>query len=143
MVWSVSEYPQITYTFPRDVLYTWGDGQMNFEMQKAIILAENINGFIKFVQRQKIQNNFRIETDKLYQVKLWMEEYKFQILSDELLRINQFDWDEKYTFYLVDRLQKGINIIDEYVKNNYPQLFILTARLYTLKNLSNSFNKIA
>ena len=116
---------------------------MNFEMQKAIILADNINGFIKFVQNQKIKNNFRIETDKLYQVNLWMEEYKFQILSDELIRINQFEWDEKYTSYLVDRLQKGINIIEEYVKNNYPELFILTARLYTLKNLSHSFNKIA
>ena len=112
-------------------------------MQKAIILAENINGFIKFVQSQQIKNNFRIETDKLYQVKLWMEEYKFQILSEELIRINQFDYDEKYTSYLVDRLQKGIDIIDEYVKNNYPDLFILTARLYTLNNLSNSFTKIA
>ena len=52
---------------------------MNFEMQKAIILADNINGFIKFVQRQKIKTTLESNTDKLYQVKLWMEEYKFQI----------------------------------------------------------------
>lgn len=113
---------------------------MKFEMQKAIILAQNINGFIKFVESQKTKNNFRIDTDKLYQVKLLIEEFKFQILADELLRINQFDWDGKYTHYLVDQFQQGINIIDEYVKNNYNDLFILTARLYTLKNLSTTFS---
>jgi hypothetical protein len=116
---------------------------MNFEMQKAIILAENINGFIKFVQRQKNKNSFRIDSDKLYQVNLFIEEFKFQILADELIRINQFDWDGKYTHYLVDRFQQGISIIDEYVKNNYQELFILTARLYTLNNLSTSFSKMA
>ncbi|MEH7012775.1 hypothetical protein V7087_18525 [Neobacillus niacini] len=116
---------------------------MKFEMQKAIILAQNINGFIKFVESQKNKNNFRIDTDKLYQVKLLIEEFKFQILADELLRINQFDWDGKYTHYLVDQFQQGINIIDEYVKNNYNDLFILTARLYTLKNLSTTFSKMA
>ncbi len=116
---------------------------MNFEMQKAIILAENIKDFIKFVQNQKNKNSFRVDTNKLYQVRLWIEEYKFHILADEILRINQFDWDEKYTYYLVDRFIEGITIIDEYVKNNYTDLFILTARLYTLKNLSQSFSKIA
>ncbi|MBY0147096.1 hypothetical protein [Neobacillus niacini] len=116
---------------------------MNFERQKAMALAKNIKEFIEFIHRQKNQNNFRIDTDKLFQVKLWIEEFKFQILADELIRINQFDWDGKYTFYLVDRFQQGITIIDEYVKNNYHELFILTARLYTLKNLSTAFSKMA
>lgn len=112
---------------------------MQPEMQKAIILAENINGFIKFVQNQRDTNHFRIENNKLLQIKYLMEEYKFQIVADELIRINQFDWNEKYTLYLVDQFQKGITIIDEYVKNNYNELFIVTARLYTLKNLYRSF----
>jgi hypothetical protein len=116
---------------------------MNFERQKAMALAENIKEFIEFIHRQKNQNNFRIDTDKLFQVKLWIEEFKFQILADELIRINQFDWDGKYTFYLVDRVQQGMTIIEEYVKNNYHELFILTARLYTLKNLSTAFSKLA
>jgi hypothetical protein len=116
---------------------------MQPEMQKAIILAENINGFIKFVQNQRNKNNFRIDNNKLLQIKFLIEEYKFQIVADELIRINQFDWDEKYTLYLVEQFKKGINIIDEYVKNNYNELFIITARLYTLKNLCSSFSKIA
>ncbi|WP_419888140.1 hypothetical protein ACN6MT_22540 [Neobacillus niacini] len=115
---------------------------MQSEMQKAIVLAENINGFIKFVQNQRKTNNFRIENNKLLQIKYLIEEYRFQIVADELIRINKFDWDEKYTLYLVDQFQKGITIIDEYVKNNYNELFIITARLYTLKNLCNSFSKI-
>jgi hypothetical protein len=119
----------------------WGDGEMNFEMQKAMMLAENIDSFIKFVYKNfEKRNSIILHTDKLYQVKLLIEEYKFQILADELTRINLYSWDEKYTYYLVDSFKKGINIIDEYVKNNYDDLFILTARLSTLKDLTLSLN---
>ncbi|WP_342430735.1 hypothetical protein [Neobacillus sp. FSL H8-0543] len=107
-------------------------------MQKAIMLAENINGFIKFVHNKKTVS---LNSDKLYQVKLIMEDFKFQILADELLRINQFDWDEKYTLLLVDRFISGMNIIEEYVKNNYNDLFILSARIHTLKSLSLSLSQ--
>jgi hypothetical protein len=111
---------------------------MEFKMQRAIMLAENINSFIKFVHSRR---NFSINQDKLYQIKLIMEDFKFQILADELLRINQFDWDEKYTFLLVDRFVSGMNIIEEFVKNNYNDLFILSARIHTLRSLSLSLNQ--
>jgi len=110
---------------------------MNFEMQKANMLAEHINDFIQYVQKSyKTKNSLYPDKDKIYQIKLWIEDFKFQIIADELLRINQYSWDEKYTYYLVDQFRKGISIIDEYVTNNYNDLFIFTARLYTLKNLS-------
>jgi len=74
---------------------------MIHERNKAILLAENINSFIKFLkQKHENKNNFRVQADKLYQIKLLTEEYKFQIISDELFRINQFDWDGMYTYYL-------------------------------------------
>ncbi|MEH7373396.1 MULTISPECIES: hypothetical protein [Bacillaceae] len=115
---------------------------MNFEMQKANMLAENINGFIKYVQKShENKNSFRFNPDKLFQIKLLIEEFKFQILADELLRINKFSWDEKYTYYLVDQFIEGIEIIDEYIHNNYNDLFLLTARIYTLKDLSQSFSR--
>ncbi len=110
---------------------------MNHEMQKALLLADAIKGFIQFVEKHK--NSFMVESDKIYQVKLFISEYKFKIIADELHRINQFEWDEKYTYYLVDSFQKGLTTIDEYVQHNYNDLFILTARLYTLKNFSDSF----
>lgn len=110
---------------------------MNFEMQKANMLAKNINEFIKFIQK----NHENKRTDKMFQIKLLMEEFKFQILADELLRINQYSWDEKYTCYLVDRFIEGINVIEEYVKHNYDDVYIFSARLHTLKNLSLPFTK--
>jgi hypothetical protein len=124
-------------------IWNRGEDTMNFERQKAMMLSENIIGFIKYVQkRHEHKNSIRFHPDKLYQIKLFIEEYKFQILADELLRINQFDWDGKYTYYLVDQFKEGFNIIDEYVKNNYQDLFLLTARLHTLKDLSQSFTRI-
>lgn len=115
---------------------------MKFEMQKAILLAENINDFIKFVQKHyDNKDSGKFHHDKLYQVKLLIEEYKFQIIADELHRINVFDWNEKYTHYLVEWFIKGLAIINEYVQNHYDDLFLLTARLHTLKSLSLSFSK--
>ncbi len=113
---------------------------MNFEMQKANMLAEQINGLIKFVNKHdEDKNSFRVNLDKLFQIKLIMEDFKFQIIADELHRINQFDWNEKYTYYLVDQFREGLTIIDEYVKINYDDLFIIAARVYTLNNLISSY----
>ncbi|MFJ8244875.1 hypothetical protein [Peribacillus asahii] len=116
---------------------------MNFEMEIAKMLAENIDGFVKFVHKhyQNKKNSLILNRDKLYQVKLLVEEFKFQILADELLRINRFIWNEEYTYLLVNRFKKGLSIIDEYIENNYDDLFILTARLHTLKSLSLSLSK--
>jgi hypothetical protein len=113
---------------------------MKNQMQKAKLLAENIRVFIKFVHKAlENKNNSRSYTDKIYQLKLWIEDFKFQSLADELTRVNQVTCDEKYTKLLVDRFRKGIMIIDEYVERNYEELYIFTAKLYTLKNLSTSF----
>lgn len=116
---------------------------MNFEMEIAKMLAENIDGFVKFVHKhyQNKKNSLILNRDKLYQVKLLVEEFKFQILADELLRINRFIWNEEYTYLLVNRFKKGLSIIDEYIENNYDDLFIFTARLHTLKSLSLSLSK--
>ncbi|MBL4950774.1 hypothetical protein JK635_00755 [Neobacillus sp. YIM B02564] len=113
---------------------------MNFEMQKANLLSENINSFIKYVRCNYENNNsFPLNRDKVYQIKLLTEEYKFQIIADELQRINQFSWDAKYTHYLVNQFQQGMDIIDEYVRNHYDELFIFAARVYTLRTLSQAF----
>ena len=115
---------------------------MNFEMQKANLLADNINQFMKFVMdAYENKRSSILNPDKLYQIKLLMEEFKFRIIADELHRINQYSWDEKYTTILVNQFREGISIIDEYVKNHYHELFMLTGRLHTLNHLSTSFNK--
>ncbi|WLR57454.1 hypothetical protein LC048_11715 [Mesobacillus subterraneus] len=113
---------------------------MKFEMQKANLLAENIKGFAEFVQKcSKSKSGLIINHDKLYQVKLWVEEYKFHQLAEEIARINTFDWDEKYTILLVERFLKGMQIIEVYVEHNQSDLFILTGRIHILKNLTALF----
>ncbi|MGE6375991.1 hypothetical protein [Peribacillus muralis] len=114
---------------------------MNFEMQIANMLADQIKGFIEFVHKhhQDKNNIFCLHIDKLYQLKLLVEEFKFQVWADELKRINRFTWDENYTHLLVDRFRKGYIIVEEYVGNHYDDLFIFTARLHTLNSLSLIF----
>ncbi|KAF0825673.1 hypothetical protein ACOSZF_00300 [Cytobacillus firmus] len=114
---------------------------MQYEMEIANLLAENINDFIAFINKNLERNIFYMDTDKLQQIKLIAEDYKFHILAEELIRINRFVWDPKYTNYLVNQFLKGLIIIDEYVQRNYNSLYMLTGRLYTLKNLSSLFSK--
>lgn len=113
---------------------------MDYYMNIANQLAKNINEFITFVYTKwDHKSSIIINTDKWYQVKLFVEEYKLQVIADELERINRFCWNESYTTLLVEDLKKALAVITEFVERNYDELFILTARLHTLKNLSLVF----
>jgi hypothetical protein len=116
---------------------------LNFEKEKADMLAENIKGFIHYVQLSDQKNNIHLSnSDKLYRLKLLLHEFQFRIIADELLRINRFIFDEKYTSILVNRFRKGIQVIGEYIENNYRDLYIFTPRLYTLRSIGSSFSQI-
>ena len=116
---------------------------MNFEKEKADMLAENMKSFIKYVQLNVQRNNIHLSNpDKLYRLKLLLHEFQFRIIADELLRINRFIFDEKYTAILVNRFRKGIQIIGEFIDNNYNDLYIFTPRLYTLRSIGSSFSQI-
>lgn len=116
---------------------------MNFEMVKANMLAENMKDFIKYVYKSYEENNiYHSNPDKLYRLKLLIEEFKFHMIADELLRINKFEYDEKYTAILVQSFRKGIQVIGEFIENNYDDLFFFTAKLHILRSISSSFSKI-
>jgi hypothetical protein len=115
---------------------------MNVQMEKANMLAKGMNEFIAFVYKHlKNKHSSLINLDKLYHIKLLIEEHKLQILADELKRINQFTWDEKYSYYLINQFNKALTIIDDYVAIYENDLYMLTGRLYTLKNLVLMFEK--
>jgi hypothetical protein len=115
---------------------------MIYERQKAMMLAEQIRGLIDFVQKTyENPNNLYLDKDKWFQIKLIIEDFKFSIIADELKRVNEYDWDGKYTYYLVDHFTKGFYIIDEYVNNHYDELFLLTARLHALRSQLVLFHK--
>jgi hypothetical protein len=115
---------------------------VKFEMQKSLMLSENVYGFISYIKKSfEEKNSNRFHPDKLLQVKLLVEEYKFKQLADELHRINQFEWDGKYSYILINEIESGLRVITEYVQNNYEDLFFLTARIYTLNQLCLSFTR--
>lgn len=114
---------------------------MGYEMRVATMLAEQIDGFIQFVQEnyENKHKSYIENPDKFYQIKLLNEEFKFQLNAAELRRINRFSWNEKYTTLLVADVKKGLDVIEEYVSRNYEDLFILSGRLHTLRSLCSSF----
>ena len=115
---------------------------MNIQMQKANLLAEKMNKFIALVYKHlSNKQSPLINPDKLYHIKLLIEEHKLQVLADELKRINQFTWDEQYSYYLIGQMNKALTIIADYAAIYENDLFMLSGRLYTLKNLVLMFEK--
>ncbi len=116
---------------------------MSYEMRIATMLADQVDRFIRFVQENydNKHKSYVENPDKWYQVKLLIEEFKFQLNATELRRINRFSWNEKYTYLLVNDIKKGLDVIGEYVERNYNELFIITGRLHTLRSLCSSLLK--
>ena len=113
------------------------------EMEKAKILAESIDGFVKYVQKSDHEKNHHLSNlEKLFRLKLIVEEYKLHIIASELFRINRFEYDEKYTNFLIDNFRKVIDIIGEYIDQNQDDLFIFTARLYVLRLILDAYNEM-
>lgn len=109
---------------------------MKSKMLLANLLAESIFGFVELIDRSRNQNiGFQLNQDKVYQLHLFIKEYKFQETAEELERINRFSWNDSYTLWLAEDLMKGLKVIEEYVERNYVDLFLFTARLYTIKRL--------
>ncbi len=117
-----------------------GDGEMRYEMRIATMLADAIDGFVQLVQEnyENRHKSYVENPDKLYQVNLLIDEFKFQLNSSELRRINTFSWNADYSILLVNDVSKGLEVIEEYVKRNYDDLFILTGRLHTLRSLCST-----
>jgi hypothetical protein len=115
---------------------------MALEMEKVILLAVNLRDFIQYVQKSFQENNKNLSNpDQLYRLKHLVDEFKFHIIADELIRINKFQYDEKYTMYLINEFKKGITIIGDYIDNNHDDLFIFSARLFTLNRLGSFFQE--
>lgn len=116
---------------------------MTYDREKAILLAENLLGFVQFVDLNYHNNRtYASDPDKLYRLKNLVDEYNFQTLAKEILRINRFSWVENETEVLVNRVRKGIDSVDEYIKNNLEGLFLFSPRVYTIKCLNDSFTTI-
>ncbi|MFS0635301.1 hypothetical protein AB1K84_05310 [Mesobacillus foraminis] len=115
---------------------------MEFERQKVNLLAKSIQGFVKFVNRSYTERFLSISNpEKLYRLKLIIEEYNFSGIGSELERVNRHVWDGRATGMLLERFKSALGIVAEYIENNENDLFIFTARIYTLKSLMSSIRE--
>ena len=112
-----------------------GDEEMKSKMLLANLLSESIFAFVDLIDRSRNQNiGFQLNQDKVFQLHLFIKEYKFQETADELERINRFCWNGSYTIWLAEDLMKGLEVVEEYVERNYGELFLFKARLHTMKD---------
>jgi len=108
---------------------------MELEQQKAQLLATNIKEFVDLVQDGNNQPFGQLaNSEKLFRLKLIIEEFKIETIADELLRVNTYTWDKQASRILIDRFITAFRHISEYVENNYHELFFVSARIYTLKH---------
>ena len=67
---------------------------MAFEREKANLIAANLRDFIQYVQNSFQENNKNLSNpNQLYLLKHLVDEFKFHIIADELIRINAFEYD--------------------------------------------------
>lgn len=110
---------------------------MNFEQEKALLLAENILYFANLVGKD-YRHSYLVDSEKWYRLKHLVEEYQLDLLGRELLRLNQFEWEESQSTILIERIRKGIKNIDDYIHVYLEGLFIFSARLYVIKEILES-----
>jgi hypothetical protein len=113
---------------------------MNSNMRKANLLAENLQGLIDLVNKTYHHHTYFVPNqDVLYRLHALVGEFRFQILADELLRLNKYSWDEKQTVDIIEKLDKKIAIIDEFIRNNYNDLFLFSGRVHSIRSIMDSF----
>lgn len=132
-----NEYTYSSNNFPRRLFV------VEYGREKAKLLSETLLSFNDLVIKQYQTNNFLSDPDKLFRLKNLVEEYKLHLLGSEILRINQFSYEEKETDILVERVKKAVYNIDEYIENNLEGLFIFSAKLHSLKAICRMFPGIS
>ena len=108
---------------------------MELERQKSILLATAIKEFVDLViSKENEPFSKNSNSDKLFRLKLIVEEYRLGTIAGELLRVNTHTWDEQATRILIDRFITAFKHIAEYVENNQNDLFMYSGRIYTLEH---------
>jgi hypothetical protein len=115
---------------------------MNFNTERAKLLAVNLQGFIDLVDRTVEQHSFIVlNKDILYRLKLLVEEFRFQILADELFRLTKYESEEKQTLMNIEKVNEKIVILEEFVQQNYDDLFIFSGRVHSIRSIIEMFNE--
>ncbi|RIW32037.1 hypothetical protein D3H55_14275 [Bacillus salacetis] len=115
---------------------------MNVNIERAKLLAVNLQGFLDLVKRTYEQNSFIVlNQDILYRLNLLVEEFRFQILADELFRLTKYEDEEKQTLKNVEKVNEKLVILEEFVQHNYDDLFIFSGRVHSMRSIINLFDE--
>lgn len=114
---------------------------MNFNMVSAKLLALNLQGFLQLVERTNTQHSFIVlNKENLYRLRLLVEEFRLQALTEELLRLTKYEGEERQTLMNVEKISEKMMIIEEFVADNYDDLFIFSGRVYSIRSIIEGFN---
>ncbi|MGD6801925.1 hypothetical protein FZC79_19980 [Rossellomorea vietnamensis] len=115
---------------------------MNFNMSSAKLLALNLQGFLDLVDRTYRQHSFIVlNQDILYRLKLLVEEFRLQVLTDELVRLTKYEDEERQTLVNIEKVHEKVLIIEEYIENNYDDLFLFSGRVHSIRSIIDSIGK--
>jgi hypothetical protein len=115
---------------------------LNFNMERAKLLTMNLQGFIDLLNRTYEHHSYMVlNQDVLYRLKLLVEEYRFQLLADELKRLTQYEGEEKQTLMNIKKVNEKIGIIDEFIQSNYDDLFIFSGRVHSIRSIIDMFDE--
>lgn len=106
---------------------------MKFEQERATLFGENLIHFAQYVLNSE-DVNYLSDRHKLFRLKNIVEEYRIQLLGEEIVRLNRFSWQKEQSEVLIARACKAIENIAEYIGNNLDDLFIYSARIHILKH---------
>lgn len=110
-------------------------------MSSAKLLALNLQGLLDLVERTFQKNSFIVlNQDILYRLKMLVEEYRLQALTDELVRLTKYEDEEKQTLVNIDKVHEKMIIIEEFIEHNYDDLFLFSGRVYSILTIINSLD---
>jgi hypothetical protein len=115
---------------------------LNFNMERAKLLTMNLQGLIDLVNRTyEHQSYIVLNKDVLHRLKLLVEEFRFQLLADELNRLTKYEGEEKQTLMNIEKVNEKIGILDEYIQGNYDDLFIFSGRVHSIRSIIDMFEE--
>lgn len=115
---------------------------MNFNLERAKLLTLNLQGFIDLVSRiHDHQSSMGVIQDVLYRLKLLVEEFRLQILADELKRLTKFVGEERQTLMNIEKVKEKMIIIDDFIQQNYDDLFIFSGRVHSIRSIIDTIKK--
>jgi hypothetical protein len=114
---------------------------MELEREKVNLLANCIMDFVTFINESydAKYRNFS-NPDKLFRLKLITEEFHFNTIASELLRLNSQCLEEQQTRVLIARFKKAFGDVVDYFEHNQSDLFLFSGRVYTLEHYCQLFN---